>query len=181
MRSFIAIELDSDTKKFLSDIQHKLRLKGIKGNYSRPENFHITLKFLGDIDLSVFNKVCEIIKKVAISNKSFVLKLNRLGIFNRGKKMIIWSGLKKSNNLLKVYEDLQKELEHILPDIERRCFTPHITLLREANYTAETKDFISDLVLDYQFYAAGISLMESTRIDGKLTYIRRAYQSFEQN
>lgn len=181
MRSFIAIELDDYTKNLLNGVQLKLKQHGIKGNYSRPENFHLTLKFLGDIDLPVFNEVVHIIKKVAFSNQCFVLKLSGLGIFNRGSKMIIWSGLEKSNRLLKVYSELQTELENLLPNIDKREYMPHITLVREVKYSGETVDFISGVALDHQFEVAGISLMESTRINGKLTYIRRAFEPFKPN
>jgi len=178
MRSFIAVELDNATKNILSDIQSKLKKQAIGGNYSHPENLHLTLKFLGEINMQVFCEVSRIIKKVAHSNKSFVLKLNGLGIFNRGRKMIIWSGLDYSENLLKVYNELQTELENILPNIEKREYSPHITLVREAGYSEDTLDFLSSIRLDHQFRASGISLMESTRIDGKLTYIRRAFEPF---
>ena len=92
--------------------------------------------------------------------------------------MIIWSGLDYSENLLKVYNELQTELENILPNIEKREYSPHITLVREAGYSEDTLDFLSSIRLDHQFRASGISLMESTRIDGKLTYIRRAFEPF---
>ena len=87
----------------------------------------------------------------------------------------------KSNRLLKVYSELQTELENLLPNIDKREYMPHITLVREVKYSGETVDFISGVALDHQFEVAGISLMESTRINGKLTYIRRAFEPFKPN
>ncbi|NLM73602.1 MAG: RNA 2',3'-cyclic phosphodiesterase [Clostridiaceae bacterium] len=180
MRSFIAIELDNNTREFLCNIQRDLESHGIHGNYSRPENLHLTLKFLGEINEFTFKKIAEIIKKVADNNKSFILSLNSVGKFNKGNRSIVWAGLERNEFLFKIYQELQSELERILPDIEKKAYSPHITLIREARPYKEVSDFIDKYkVPGHKFPAEGISLMESTRIEGKLTYIRRDFAPFK--
>lgn len=176
MRSFIAIEFDDKTRDFLCNILRLSESQGIKGNYTRPENLHLTLKFLGEINGFTFKHIAEIIKAVADNNNSFVLSLDSIGKFNKGSRMIVWAGLKKSDGLLKLYHELQTELERIIPGIDNRVYSPHITLVREARPFKEVLNFIENYKEpSHQFSVEGISLMESTRIDGKLTYLRRDF------
>ena len=50
MRCFFAIEIDEETRLFLARIQSALRDSGIRGNYTNPTNFHLTLKFIGEVN-----------------------------------------------------------------------------------------------------------------------------------
>ena len=179
MRCFIAIEFDDKTRNILAAVQKQLKDQGIKGNYTRIDNLHLTLKFLGEIDRSVYLDVCDSIRKVSLRYKKLVLELDRLGKFDKGSKKIVWAGLSDNKNLLRLYKNLESELEGIMPIKKEKYYIPHITLIREA---ALLSDDILNLECHeksgYKFIAPGISLMESTRVDGRLTYIRRAFESF---
>ena len=49
MRLFVAIEFDEKTKSKMIDVQDQLRAAVLHGNFSRPENLHLTLAFLGEV------------------------------------------------------------------------------------------------------------------------------------
>ena len=57
MRAFLAIELDDKTRQLLRDIQEKLKEAGVRGNYSLPDNLHLTVKFLSEINEAQVKKV----------------------------------------------------------------------------------------------------------------------------
>jgi 2'-5' RNA ligase len=177
MRCFIAIELDNETRALLSGLLKKLSDAGIKGNFTRAENLHLTLKFLGEIDSSAFESVKNILKKISSEHKSFVLTLDRIGKFDRGSKKIIWAGLSRSKELEKLFYQVNTEILKILPIEDEKRYTPHITLAREATLPDDT---LINEELKHSFRVSGISLMESTRRDGKLVYLRKAYESFSQ-
>ncbi|MGI6621790.1 MAG: RNA 2',3'-cyclic phosphodiesterase [Clostridiaceae bacterium] len=176
MRCFIAIELDSETRTLLTNIQKRLSAAGVKGNFARPENLHLTLKFLGEIDSTVFQKVNTIIKNITTRQQSFVLTVDRIGKFDKGSRKIIWAGLSGSKELEHLFSDINTEVIKILPTEKEKRYTPHITLIREAILPDNALN--SNEELNHSFRVSGISLMESTRRDGKLTYLRRAYESF---
>jgi len=67
MRCFFAIEFDEETRQVLTGIQNALRGSGISGNYTRPPNFHLTLKFLGEISPSMLPRLERVMGKVASS------------------------------------------------------------------------------------------------------------------
>ena len=48
MRLFIAIQLSGKMKEALLDMQGQLRRLGVRGNYTPPENLHLTLAFIGE-------------------------------------------------------------------------------------------------------------------------------------
>ncbi len=178
MRCFIAIELDEETRNILAKVQEKLKGKDVKGKYTRIDNLHLTLKFLGEIDESAYFAICNLIKKVSVNHKLFVLKLDRLGKFDKGSKKIVWAGLSYNKNLVSLYNDIESGLEKIMTIKKENYYTPHITLIREATLSSNK---IDDEIYDsirHSFRVNGISLMESTRVEGKLTYVRRAYESF---
>lgn len=177
MRCFIAIELDNKTRRILTDVQEELTEQGLNGKFTHIENLHLTLKFLGEINGSVYNNVCKLIKKVAGRHKIFVLVLDRIGKFDKGNKKIVWAGLSENNNLLSLFRDIESELEGIMPINKEKYYMPHITLAREGTFLQKETPDINKRI-GHSFEVAGISLMESTRINGRMTYVRRVYESF---
>lgn len=179
MRGFLAVELDSETRTLLCNIQQQLKNEGIRGNYTLPENFHLTNKFLGEIDEVEFGKIKGLIKNVASRHNPFVLSLNFIGKFEKGNKIIFWAGLRRNESLQNIYRDVELLLEPIQPSHGEKNFSPHITLVREAvspKVFSEIKTIKEGL--EHVFPASGLSLMESTRVEGQLTYIRRAFEPF---
>ena len=180
MRGFFAIELDEKTRQFLIELQNQLGSVGVIGNYSFSENLHLTIKFLGELDAFQCDMAENLLEKVAYHYSPFVLNLNKIGKFDKRSKMIIWVGMEHSECLLDLYRDVKSELDIFWRGNEENHYSPHITLVREAK--AERSFSSIEAVnerLNHSFTAKGISLMESTRVNGRLTYIRRAYQPFK--
>lgn len=178
MRCFIAVELDNETRTILTNVQKNLVNLGVKGNFTRPENLHLTLKFLGEIDQSTYLKVCRLLSKVAQRHQTFVTTFNEVGKFNKRNKKILWAGFSKNKNLIDLYTDIEDELKTIMPIETEKYYTPHITLIREAVLAHKINNVDISELLKHTFKVSGISLMESTRVDGKLTYVQRAYECF---
>lgn len=186
MRCFIAIEFDQETRSYLAGIQGFLREHAIRGNYSHLSNLHITLKFLGEINPAIIPGLESVMKKVAAKHGPFVLELGELGKFSKGSRPIIWCGVKPNKLLF----DLQKNLVDELAGDFRQFsgyekFTPHITLIREAaldvaNGEASEGNPLDDILKkapkrDRRFMVKGLSLMESTRRDGRLVYLQKSF------
>lgn len=172
MRVFLAIEFTEEIKEYLYKTQQRVKKYSSKGNFANKDNFHLTLRFIGEIKENELNKLKEAIDNTALNQEDFQLRFNELGQFPRGNKRIIWVGLKPEERLDLLYSHLESQLEkHGYPKEERK-FVPHITLGREVFLEKEFKEIESQIMMEnMEMNVHKISIMESTRINGQLTYI----------
>ena len=135
-RIFIAINLPEDIKKKLTDYQAKW--PELPARWTKKENLHITLMFLGYLSDEELLEICKITKEVASRNPSFSINLKKI-YYGPPKKMpprMIWAEGEKSEELGKLQKDLENSLlssEALAKEdltIEARPYAPHITLGR---------------------------------------------------
>ncbi|HAA24535.1 MAG TPA: RNA 2',3'-cyclic phosphodiesterase [Ruminiclostridium sp.] len=173
MRIFYAIEFDERTKDLLSKEQGILKVKALKANMTRRENLHLTLRFIGEVNPSYIPVFTNILNVAASNCSPFQLTLTGPGAFARGNKSIIWWGVEHSAALHQLYEKIEEQIRRNGFPAENRPYTPHITLAREFTAGDGNIESVLDNIkpLNHSFPVKNISLMESTRIDGKLKYI----------
>lgn len=121
MRCFIAIEIPEDVKKEVIRIQHKL--PPFKGKLTEPENMHLTLKFLDEID----DKLVEEVKKKLseIKFKKFDAELDLIGYFNPAFVKIVWLHV---SNCEEIQHEVETKLEGLFKPEAR--FMGHLTIAR---------------------------------------------------
>ena len=132
----------------------------------------MTLKFIGEVSPSDIIKMNEVLENTAERAEEFEISTTGIGFFPRGEKKIIWIGLEPNKQLRYLHRILEDNLDIKGFSRKEESFRPHITLGREV---VSGKDF--DMIkkeLQIQpvrFKVDNISLMESARQDGKLTYL----------
>ena len=95
MRSFIAIPVSEDIKKHALQIKKELTGTDMDIKWVEYENYHITLKFLGEIKKEQLNKIKEKLAFVAQACPKFTLKINEIGFFpNKSRPRVIWLGVR---------------------------------------------------------------------------------------
>lgn len=167
MRLFIAINFNENIIDSLCQSVDRLKEAAVKGNFTRRENLHLTLVFIGETD-----KV-EAVKSAMdkIHGMPFELTIGGADRFKRHGGDIYWVGVKENNALTDIYGELCRELIKENFTIETRPYKPHLTLGREVvlSPTFDEKEFgrsIPSLTMKVD----SLSLMKSERIKGKLTY-----------
>ncbi len=131
MRTFIAIELPQEIKSALSNIQAELKQAHADVKWVKPENIHLTLKFLGEIDETLVEKICAILEGIARQNTLFNLSLSDLGAFPKlNYPRVIWIGVTNDQPVVKIAEEIEKEAVEIGLPSESRPFSSHITVGR---------------------------------------------------
>jgi 2'-5' RNA ligase len=132
IRCFIAIELSREIRQFLEQIENKLKQSIIGIKWVRPENIHLTLKFLGHIDKKVIGGVKKIISQIAHEYKSFTIRLSVPGAFpNPEYPRVIWIGIDIGvEECTSLAQHLEEKLVSLGIEKESRPFHPHLTLAR---------------------------------------------------
>ena len=170
MRTFIAIELPEQIRTILSNIQDELRQTQADVKWVKPENIHLTLKFLGDIEQILVKKIHSQLDEIAQRYTCFSLYLSGLGVFPKPQyPRVIWIGVTHDQPVLEIAKDLEKEMIKIGLPAESRPFSTHITLGRvrsglNRKALVEKLEFLNkNLTLPQpEFRVLGLTLFKST-------------------
>lgn len=131
MRAFIAIDLDPGLKSAVGDLIRRLQATRADVRWTRNDGFHLTLKFLGEIDESRAGQVAEALEDVARRHKSFGLRLEGTGAFpTESSPRVLWVGVTADPGLAELRDDLERAFEVAGFAREERPFKPHLTLGR---------------------------------------------------
>jgi len=163
MRLFIAVNFTGKTRSQLLDLCDELRSKSECGRYSLPENLHLTLIFLGDCDAKQTAAVKTVID--AADFDLFEITIDCVGRFKRKGGDLWWAGVREN----KVLSELHRSLAFALCSngfiLEKRKYSPHITLAREVR-----TDINPWMIEPFGETVSRIDLMKSERLNGKQTY-----------
>jgi len=182
-RLFISINCNDETKNLLISAQDRIREQSIKGSFSRPENLHLTLVFLGETPEAQIPAFCSVVEesaqlKHAAQQKHtaqspvapFVITFSHTGFFTHSNKELWWIGADRGDPFLSVLKNLRQQITKGLSALniafDNRSFNPHITLGREIKHSAP----IVIPKQEIKYPVNRISLMKSQRLNGALFY-----------
>jgi len=132
MRCFIAIEVPSEVKSAFIELQNDLRSAGADVAWTNPDNVHLTLKFLGEIDKQLVGKVEQVCLETIAAMPPFKLSIDGIGVFpSERHPRVLWVGLGgEVETLERLQEMLDERLSRIGFEIEEKDFQPHLTVGR---------------------------------------------------
>lgn len=176
-RIFIAINLPEEIKKNL--IEYQTKWPDLPCRWTKKENSHITLIFLGYLSDQELLEVLRITKEVTQRHQPFSINLTKI-CYGPPKKMpprMIWAEGEKSEELGKLQKDLENSLlTSSIKEIETeaRPYAPHITLGRIKAWEfrqiepEERPDVNEDISLSFEVNS--IEIMESQLKRGGAEY-----------
>jgi len=132
-RVFCAIDLPPDLKQKLANhISHLRQATGVKAGWMRPDNIHLTIKFLGEIPVSAVEKLSLAVARAVTHLAPFKLTAENCGVFpTHGPPRVLWLGITDDGKrLARLHERLEEECEAAGFPKETRPFHPHLTLAR---------------------------------------------------
>jgi len=132
LRTFIAVPISVKTGAQLRAAQQALVAKGIRARWTRPDQFHVTLKFLGNIPEPEVARVAQATESAVGGWGPFTLSFEGVGAFpDWARPRVLWAQIAAGREALM---DLAERVEAALADLgyprEGRPFTPHVTLGR---------------------------------------------------
>lgn len=144
VRTFIAIDFPGEVIKEVARVQGILGRKQFTGKLTEPENLHLTLKFLGEIDRRRLGAVRKALLGLVV--EKFEARLAEPGTFNhRGKPSIVWIKV-GGKGIFELQSSVDEALEKVGFRKEKR-FMSHLTIARVKYVKAKQdfKDYVSNL------------------------------------
>ena len=130
MRLFVALEIPSTVRESLSELLKALRAVSPQTRWVRPDNLHVTLKFIGEVPETKLGAIRTALAQVR-SEQSVTLDFRGLGFFPSEKHpRVFWAGIVASPNLKNLAAAIGKATETLGIPKEQRPFSPHLTLAR---------------------------------------------------
>jgi len=132
MRAFVAIEISEAIRNALGDLLAELRTHGAPVKWVRPENLHLTLKFLGDVPEESAPKAVEILRKCAEDVAPFEMDVKGAGGFPNLKRprVLFVEAHDSPPRARELARRLNREMTRAGVPREDRPFRSHVTLGR---------------------------------------------------
>lgn len=165
-RLFVALRLPEDIADHLDRL-----CEGLPGaRWTEVDRFHLTLRFIGEVDHPTFYEIGEALMNVTMP--PFELQLRGLGQFPpEGGVRQLWIGMAPSDGLQRLKRQIDRAVSGAGIKPERRRFVAHVTLARFAS--PPLVDRLASWVARRSLYASqpfpvsGFSLLSSRlRADG---------------
>jgi len=144
IRVFISVDMDPTEK--LMEMQEILSSSGADLRIVPPENLHVTLQFLGDVDEGKIPLLKEILTKIASKYRPAELSLRGLGAFPSNSYIkVVWVGMEGAGSLTDISRELGGEIARLGLKTDRKGFRPHLTLarVRSAQNIGGLKDMLA--------------------------------------
>ncbi len=131
MRCFVAIEIPEDIKSQVSRVVTEMALTSAECRWVKPENLHLTVKFLGEIEEDVLEDIGRALDECARGMGPFTLDIAGIGAFpSPSRPRVIWCGLSRGSEPLR---DLFKVVDSAMERLgfeREKGFSPHLTIGR---------------------------------------------------
>jgi 2'-5' RNA ligase len=166
MRLFIAINFSDEVKDALCEVAAELRNAALRGRYTSRDNLHLTLAFIGETDRA--DDIIDVMEDVCADAFTAPVRIafSGAGVFRGNGGDTHWIGVEKTPELRGLAAGLASGLRREGFDIEKRKFTPHITIGRQVTLRAEAQISVPMASMS----AERIALMRSDREGGRLVY-----------
>jgi 2'-5' RNA ligase len=155
IRSFFSFDIEDQTIiRRLTEVQGMLPNTGANLKLVKPQNIHLTVRFLGNISPSMVDGIYEEMKQLSFT--PFTIELRGLGAFPKlAYPRVVWVGIRKgADELTDVFEQLEPRLRGLGFKPDRKGFSPHLTIarVRGGRNKAQLIKLIRELE-DYEFGA----------------------------
>ncbi|MBI2650178.1 RNA 2',3'-cyclic phosphodiesterase [Candidatus Woesearchaeota archaeon] len=134
MRLFIAIDFN-ELRDYFTELQYYLPKNA---RLSLTKTFHLTLKFLGEVQPDKIEAIADNLKRVKF--EEFSVNLDSIGIFPTENYIrVVWVGLKPEESVLELQKNIDESLKGIFK--KEKDFKAHITIAR-VKYPEDKKSFV---------------------------------------
>lgn len=162
VRLFVAIDLPPEMREVLKSSQEELAKSRARLSVVSPENIHITLKFIGEVEEGAVPAVQE--RLAGVTGRPFEVSVSGISADNRRRPRVVWCGIIDGGRCAVLNDQIEEALEPLGIRKESRTFRPHATLARVKRFDPSLLDAIRPMEsAGYgNFLVNGFSLKKST-------------------
>jgi RNA 2',3'-cyclic 3'-phosphodiesterase len=163
LRTFIAVEMSPRVISRAGDLIDELRVTAAEITWVRPQQMHVTLKFLGDVPDTETPDICRVVSEAAASFEPFEITLRGAGAFpNLRDPRTLWIGIEDGSEEL-------KRLQSVLDDAlkarlgypkEQRGFHPHLTIGRVKRAPPGGHEEFTQLLEKHAHFDADLAIID---------------------
>lgn len=172
VRIFVGINLPEAIRQQVAGIQDVLRKHVRKGRFKRTENFHLTLKFLGEVPADQVTDVIAAVQRAVQEQCGFLIGLRALGCFGgKNPSRVVWLGVDgEQAALAALQQSIDAELAEAGFPPERRVYKGHITLAQDVYWQeGQLPDQIRTQASEL-FHVGAVELFASELSEGRRVY-----------
>lgn len=159
LRLFIALPLPTEVEQALDRLLDDLRQRSRDVKWVPAKNIHVTLKFLGDTEEKLLDKIRVAIDEAAAPYQPFRTTLDRIGAFpNMRRPRVIWVGGSEpiadpqggNADVARLARDIDHKMRKLRFEKEKRPFKPHLTLgrVRQSRRVDDLAEYLQTLQLE---------------------------------
>ncbi len=163
IRAFIAVDIDDpNVLRNIINFRDALVSTGADLKPVEDENMHITLRFLGNIPVTMVDEIYEILRNIHF--KPFKLHVAGVGCFpNISRPRVIWVGVREGYDELKrIHDELERGLRKLGFKPEREEFVAHITVARVRS--GRKREALIKVINEFRDFDAGEMIVKSIRL-----------------
>ncbi|HOQ06640.1 MAG TPA: RNA 2',3'-cyclic phosphodiesterase [Clostridiales bacterium] len=130
IRTFIGIDFSDECKRYISDLQQRLKKYAVRGRWKYTGNFHLTLKFLDEINAEQKKQIDRSMADICGVFRPFSLEISKAGIFKGNDRIrVLWLGVGGDLDALhQLAGGIDSSMSELGFPPEKRRYTPHITI-----------------------------------------------------
>jgi RNA 2',3'-cyclic 3'-phosphodiesterase len=143
LRLFVALDPPESARLSLARL-----CNGVPGaKWVPPEQFHLTLRFIGEVDESTFADISDALATISVA--PFSLRLRGVGHFPpRGAPRVLWAGVDDGAPTMRLHTKIETRLQRLGLAPDSRKFAPHVTLARLKNaHLGKVRNFLAQHAL----------------------------------
>jgi 2'-5' RNA ligase len=171
LRLFVAVSIPEEIKREMGRAQAELRqaLPADAMRWTRPEQFHLTLKFLGKVEANQIETLAARLEAACLGFVPIRLRAEQIGFFPaRGRPRVVWVAVRdEQGELTRLHQDIEKASRAFTDEEPEGNFTGHATIGRARNIRREDLELLARFAgkmrerVFGEWIADGVELMRS--------------------
>lgn len=175
VRTFVALDIASEVRHYIMDIQRELRLiREAKVAWAQPNGVHLTLKFLGGVSDDRLGEIAGALERAISGFSPVTIATNGHSAFpNLNRPRVLFIDLVSNPELNRLQKSIDASLSELGFELEDRPFKPHLTVGRVKFYPPDCNlgEAFSDMKpTNFSWTVEEVNLMSSVLLPAAARY-----------